>query len=317
VTARRRYRDFCTTEKNIPIFSKDWWLDSVCGYDNWDVVLVEKGGHVFASMPYQMTTQSGVVSIHIPKLTQTLGIYFKYPENQKYFRKLSFEKEMIDKVLKQLPKFDSFYQSFNYSHTNLLPFHWAGFDTVVRYTYVIDGISIEELENQLETDIRRRRRKASSVGVDVVESEDVRSFYQLNEGTFRRQKRVIPYSFEFIENLYNKCKEHGACKIIFAKDSDGAVIAGNFLIYDENTVYYLMGGMDPDKKDLGGMDVVQYAGIKFALESGRKFDFEGSMVESIEKYFRSFGAIQKPYFSVSKNNSKLLKVKRFLVEILK
>lgn len=36
------YREFCLNEKNIPIFSKDWWLDSVCGTDNWDVALVKK-----------------------------------------------------------------------------------------------------------------------------------------------------------------------------------------------------------------------------------------------------------------------------------
>ena len=82
-------------------------------------------------------------------------------------------------------------------------------------------------------------------------------------------------------------------------------------------VYYLMGGIHPDFKDMGGMDIVQFESIKFALESGRAFDFEGSMIESIEKYFRSFGAIQTPYFSISKTNSKLLKVRKLIKEILK
>lgn len=87
--------------------------------------------------------------------------------------------------------------------------------------------------------------------------------------------------------------------------------------YYDNTVYYLMGGIHPDFKDMGGMDIVQFESIKYALESGRRFDFEGSMIESIEKYFRSFGSIQTPYFHITKTNSKILKLKKVIKEILK
>ncbi len=314
---KQKYREFCKIEKDIPIFSKDWWLDSVCGYDNWDVVIVEKGGNIFATMPYVLLKKLGITTIHQPTLTQTMGVYFKYPIKQKYYKKLSFEKEMIEKILKELPAFGRFTQSFDYTHTNLLPFYWLGFDIKVNYTYVIENITIEDLEKNLETDIRRRRRKAFNEGVEVYESEDIEKFYELNKMTFIRQDRKIPYSFNFIENLYNNCKKNSACKMFFAKNKNGVVIAGNFLIYDENTVYYLMGGINPKYKDLGGMDVVQFESIKFALNDGKKFDFEGSMIESIEKYFRSFGAIQKPYFNISKTNSKLLKIRQFIKDIIK
>lgn len=49
---KEQYRQFCQNEKDIPIFSKDWWLDAVCGVDNWDVVLVEKGGQIVGALPY-------------------------------------------------------------------------------------------------------------------------------------------------------------------------------------------------------------------------------------------------------------------------
>jgi len=42
MTNKEKYREFCKTKKDISIFSKDYWLDSVCGEANWDVVLVEK-----------------------------------------------------------------------------------------------------------------------------------------------------------------------------------------------------------------------------------------------------------------------------------
>ena len=44
MTKKEKYQELCKYEKSIPIFSKDWWMDAVCGEDNWDVLLVEGGG---------------------------------------------------------------------------------------------------------------------------------------------------------------------------------------------------------------------------------------------------------------------------------
>jgi len=308
---RIKYREFCNKESIIPLFSQPWWLDTVCGQDNWSVALVEKGGNIFASMPYYIEKKYGQTIIKHPKLTQTLGIYFKYPRNQKYYKKLSFEKEMITKLIEQLPKFDKFTKSFDYNTTNLLPFYWKDFSLNVNYTYTIEKLSIEGLEKEFETDIRRRRRKAESHGVKVYESNDIEKFYELNNMTFIRQKATIPYSLEFVKRVYVATQKNRASKIFFAEYKK-QIIAASFLVFDKTNLYYLMGGINPDKRDLGGMDMVQYESIKFALESDRVFDFEGSMIESIEKYVRSFGAIQKPYFQVSKVNSKILKFKEIL-----
>ena len=312
---KEKYRTLCKKDTNIPIFIKDWWLDSVCGEDNWDIIIIEKGGQIFATMPIFTIKKKGFSYISHPKLTQTMGIYFNYPKNQKYYKKLSFEKEMIEKIIKELPKYDYFYQAFNFKYTNLLPFYWNGFTMNINYTYIIENIELEELEKRFETDIRRRRKKAKELGVIIYESEDINKFYELNNKTFKRQNRKIPYEFEFINNLYQNCKKNSAVKMFFA-EYNKSVIAVNFLIFDKKVVYYLMGGIDPEKKDLGAMDLIQYESIKFAIETNRVFDFEGSMVESIEKYFRSFGAIQKPYFSVYKTNSKILKIKKSIKEIL-
>ncbi len=317
MTNKEKYREFCTKEKNIPIFSKDWWLDSVCGKDNWDVVLVEKGGQIVASLPYYKTKKAIFDIITMPKLTQTMGVYIKYPKGQKYYKRLSWEKDMITKLTESLPHFDYFSQNFDKSITNWLPLYWKDFQQTTRYTYVIENIAIDELSKNLETDIRRRRRKANELGVVVFESDDIEKFLELNKMTFDRQNLDMPYTFEFVKKLYAVCKENNSVKMYFAKDSDENIIAANFLVYDENTVYYLMGGIDPENRDLGGMDVVQYESIKFALEGGRAFDFEGSMIESIEKYFRSFGSFQKPYFNISKTNSKLLKMRSCLKDMIK
>ena len=315
---KEKYREFCKKEGDkLSIFAKDWWLDSVCGTENWDVAVVQKGGEIFAAMPYMVREgRLNLKFIEHPKLTQAIGIYLNYQPGQKYYKRLSFEKDMVEQILEQLPRYDRFMHTFHYTFTNMLPFYWRGFSLSVNYSYVIDDISIDELERSFTDRRRKQIKKALKSGVVVEESSDIEEFYRLNSLTFKRQGREIPYSLEFIKRLYSSCSLHNAVKILRAKDSSGETIAASFLVYDASSIYYLMGGIDPNKKDLGGMDLVQLEGIKFALRSGRVFDFEGSMIESIEHYFRSFGAKQKPYYSVTKTDSKLLKIKDFIRELL-
>ena len=309
MTNKEKYRQFCDQEKTLPIFNKDWWLDAVCDKDNWDVVLVEKGGSIVGSLPYCIDRKLRFTFIRMPELTQTLGPYVTYPKNQKYYKRLSWEKEIYTALIEQLPRCVSFSQSFSPLVTNWLPFYWAGFKQTTRYTYRIANIDTDILESEYETDIRRRRRrKAENNGVFIEEINSVNDFFSINAKTFSRRNMQIPYSKAIVQNIYDSCLNHNAVKMFAAKTPDGTIIAVNFLVYDDVTVYYLMGGIDPDKKDFGGMDLIQHHSILFALTTGRIFDFEGSMIESIEKYFRSFGAIQIPYFHVQKTNSKIYQV---------
>ena len=312
MTEKEKYKVFCEKQMDIPIFSQYWWLDIVCGEDNWDVKLFEKGGHIMASMPYYTKKAAIFNIITIPRLTQTMGIYFKYSKGQKYYKRLSFEKEAINSLLDKLPKYDYFLQKMPYTFTNWQPFYWKNFKQTTVYTYILDyNTSYEEIEKGLENDIRRRKKKAIENNVRIIESDDIEVFYNLNKLTFDRQNIDIPYSYSLVKNLYEGAKSKKSVKLILAYVDDKP-ISGGFFIYDKNSVYYLMGGVDPSYKDLGGMDLILLEVIKFAIESKRVFDFEGSMVESIEKYFRSFGAVQKPLLQITKINSKILKIREFV-----
>jgi lipid II:glycine glycyltransferase (peptidoglycan interpeptide bridge formation enzyme) len=294
------------------------WLDNVCEAGmEWDVILYEKGGEIRGSFVYVIQKKHGMTLITLPKLTQFLGPYIKYPEGQKYGKRLSWEKEVMNYFIDHLPKYDDFNMNFHHTVTNWLPFYWKGFKQTTRYTYRIDkDTKTDELSKNLETDIRRRRKKAQHSGVEVVESDDIEQFYRLNTMTFDRQGIEIPYSLEFIKNLYRKLKEKNACKIFVATHEKKAIAAA-FLVYDTRSVFYLMGGLDSNRKELGGMDMVLYRSIEFALDNRLDFDFEGSMVESIEKYFRSFGAVQTPYHKVMKTRSKLWSLRNCIKDLVR
>jgi len=312
---KQKYKQFAKKE-NLPIFMQPSWLDSVCQNGmEWDVILYEKGGEIWGSFVYVIKKKFGFTLITMPKLTQLLGPYIKYPKGQKYYKKLSWEKEIMNYFIDNLPKFDYFNMNFHYSITNWLPFYWRGFKQTTRYTYVVENnLTIEELSKNFETDIRRRRRKAEKLGVIVEKSDDLEMLYNLAYYTFKRQNIKTPYSFDFLKKIYENNKDN--IKINLAKYKD-KYIAGNLLLVDDERVIYLIGGIDSEYKDIGAMDLVLCESVKYALENNKIFDFEGSMIESIEKYFRSFGAIQKPYFQITKTNSKILKLRECLKDLLR
>src|SRR5699024_9271998 len=122
-----------------PIFSRDWWLDTVIGEDYWDVVIVEKNNEIIASLPYLHTRKLGFTISAMPKLTQNLGPWIKYPANPDYLyaNKIAFEKKILNQLICQLPEFSYFNQNFNHKVTNWLPFYWNGYQQTTRYTYII------------------------------------------------------------------------------------------------------------------------------------------------------------------------------------
>ncbi len=311
------YREFCEQEETIPIFSQAWWLDSVCG-DAWNVCLVEKGGEIVASMPYIIKNRYGFTLLSQPALTQNLGPWLK-PSQAKYSKMLSQQKDLMETLIDQLPHYDYFNQNWHYSQTNWLPFYWHGFEQTTKYTYVLEDLSDvdsvwEGFEAKIRTDVRKAENK---IGVKVLTDLPIDDFIELNEMIFIRQDMIMPYKASFVKKLAETAKKRNQCKWFIAQDDKGQNHAGVLIIWDQQSAYYLMGGGNPELRNSGATSLCMWEAIKFASTVTSRFDFEGSMIEPIERFFRGFGAKQKSYFAVSHKPSKFLNTMLCLKKVIK
>ena len=99
----------------------------------------------------------------------------------------------------------------------------------------------------------------------------------------------------------------------FVSFQNNQPIAASFCIFDNNKVYYLLGGYDSKNKHQGAGALAVDAAIKHSKEKGIIiFDFEGSMLPEVEKYFRGFGGDLIPYYSVNKAKLPLEIVLKFI-----
>ena len=131
-------------------------------------------------------------------------------------------------------------------------------------------------------------------------AKDIETFLTLLDMSFARQNRKMPINADLIRNAVQKAIECEQGRLMLAVDEQGKAHSGAFFLYDKKVCYYLLGGQDPEYKSDGSQNLLLYKGIEFATTVSEYFDFEGSMVEGIENFFRQFGGIQVINYHVAK-----------------
>lgn len=306
-TKKEIYRLLCGQEPSIPLFSRDWWLDAVAGPEGWDVALIEKGGQIVATMPYLQQRRAGFMISTQPWLTLSLGPWLR-PSNAKLPRRLAQEKELLQGLIEQLPRFDHFEQKWHYDRTNWLPFRWAGFRQTTDYSYVIPDLSdLNYVWEGFQENIRKEIRKASGrMQLCVRDDRSLEDLMRLNRMSFQRQGKALPYPVSLVQRIDEACAARNARRVFIAEDVSGRQHAAVYIVWDDKSAYYLLGGGDPALRCSGAASLCMWEAIRFASTVTRQFDFCGSTEEPIENFVRAFGGKQCPYFSVSKTPSRML-----------
>lgn len=283
------------------IFEKEWWLDSVAG-GNWEYITIEKkNGDIMASFPIYKTKHLGWKTLKVPPLTQTLGIYIE-ETGAKLTKTLEREKKIINQIINNLPlgyQYD-FYLDINNSY--VLPFVWAGFKVEPMFSYRIEDLTDLDkvwagFKENIKTDIRKAERK-----VKVIEENNIELLIAMQKKTFERQGRKFPLDENIIRNIDSASDKHNSRLFLCAIDNEGNIHAATYFVFDENRCYYLMSGGDPKYRNSGATSLLVWEGIKRASERVKIFDFEGSMIEDIERFIRGFGAAPHTYYHVKKLN---------------
>src|SRR5690606_13716638 len=96
------------------------------------------------------------------------------------------------------------------------------------------------------------------------------------------------------------------------EDGGGRQHAGVYIVWDSESAYYIMGGGDPELRNSGATSYCMWEAIRFSATVSRRFDFEGSMIEPVERFFRAFGAELTPYFQISRSKSLILGTVNFV-----
>jgi hypothetical protein len=300
------YNDFVASSPQGTLFCTTWWLDAVAP-GQYEVLSVKKGGTIHAAWPivlFRRSVRGGFIGM--PPLTPWLGILYRPPASPKLTTRLSNEKELAVALIEKVPAFGSLAVNFHRSFDYWLPLYWQSFEQMTRYTYVLLDLSdLDVIWDGMRSNIRREIRKARKEDVGVTDITDIDSFLEIHKMTFERRGMKLPYDEEIVHRIDIACRAHNCRKMLAARGSEGDIHAVAYIVWDDKSAYYLMGGGDPDKRTSGATSLLMWEAIQFAATVTQAFDFEGSMIESVERFFRAFGATPCPYYAISKVNSPL------------
>ena len=278
------------------VFEQPWWLDAVAP-NIWKEIFVKEEDEIIARWPIVIKGNC----ILMPKLTQTLGFWLseRILESDPYYNK---RKKIINLLLEQLPKNKSIKIRLDHKINYFLPMHWNNFVIYPCISYRINDLSdIDSIFNSFNYNVRKHIKTASK-NVIIKTIDDIELLLTLMEKTFKLQNRKYPISRNLIRNIYSSCKEYQACKLLYAFDKDENLHSGSLFVYDKNVCYHLIQGSDPKYRNSRANSLLIWEGIKFASTVSKTFDFEGSMIEGIENFFRQFGGTPIVYYQIRKQN---------------
>ena len=221
---------------------------------------------------------------------------------QNKFSIMNQQRHIIESVVRYLEEKskDIITLSLSSDIIDTLPFYWNKYKVNVYYTFKIllkDNDESSILKN-MSVKTRNLIKKAKKDGITADESTDVNILKKLVNKTFSRQNKKFPR--KFMEKVLKEFPP-GRNSFLFISWKGKYPIAAVYCVYDRKVAYNLMTGYDHERSHSGAQSLAIYKAILKAQSLGLEiFDFEGSMVQNIEKFFRGFGGALVPYYRVSK-----------------
>lgn len=297
MSPKEQYILFCA-EHELPLFFQPQWLNT-CRL-SWDVLILEKE-LVQAFWVFHLEKKLGFTFIRNQHLIPYSGLIFS--DNKIAIQQ---KQDFVNEFMNQLPEADVF--SIDLSTDVPLEIQFKNLITSTKITNIISLESKAQIFAGFQAALQRQIRKAEK-NLHIVEIDDLDLFYALHQKTFEKQNQKAKIPIEVYETYWQTCKLMECGKLFFIKDDQQNTHAALWMVWDHTTAYYLAGGTDHTFYGSGAMSKLMWHAIETAIDKKLKyFDFEGSMLPSVNTFFRKFGPVEKKYLHLEKINSTMYKI---------
>jgi lipid II:glycine glycyltransferase (peptidoglycan interpeptide bridge formation enzyme) len=256
----------------------------------------------------------GVSLMRTPVLTPYLGPHIFYPSDLKESRRDSYEHETVSELMKLLPQIKEWHLALPPGMKQAGLFKQYKLRTEVQQTFLV---SLGDTEINLFTNIKesaRRNIKQAEKELTITEDKtSVHKLYEFQENTLAGKGKKLAYNEQMLVELMEACGDHHAGALWVARNR-ATIEAIVWQVWDDTTNYYLMGGQNPESNGSKAMTLLLWHCIKDSKNKGlTTFDFEGSMDEGVERFFRNFGGKRELYLVLQKNESLIWRIKKQLI----
>ncbi len=298
--SREHYEAFARNCPSLPLFLQPWWLDAASGDGNWVPVVVLHEGVPVGVWPVPLRKKGPFTVAGMLHLTDYLGPWMP-----------SLSIPLVEELKESFPKYDVFCQNILPGLEFLFLPGQKGWEIKERHTRCILDLK-EWNETQMLPRARASLKKAKA-NLQVCETQDSDRVWVLLKMSFERQNLAVPFPEAVYRSLFQAGESRGCLRAWVAFDPVSRRDCSTVAIFnDQSTAYYLLGGNDPDLRNMNGSSLVLFHAIVEMQRTMERFDFLGSMIPSVDSFFESLGGKRATVLEVSHLRSPLLRVAKFI-----
>lgn len=257
-------------------YGYSWYLDVVC--DNWGAYVWNDYDVV---MPIPFRKKYFISYVHPPLWILELGLFYQNIG----FSHIDFYEALLEKF-----RFVELRLNAQNIHVTTSPKFESKYFQQLSLNADYDG-----LYKSYRSDRKKDLKKAIKFELKPVWLDDSKKLIALfKDNVGRRTPEIKKKDYENLEQLINTCVERNTGEVLSIYQGDQLVASGFFLKH-QKTITILCSSTDFSNRNNGANTFLIDTAIQKYLSDYETFNFGGSSMASIAKYFFSFGAEEVSY----------------------
>jgi hypothetical protein len=262
-----------------------WYLDNVAA--NWDGLV---WGDYEMVMPLTWNKKYGTEYLYQPFFTQQLGI----------FSPKKIKEDTIRKFLLAIPEKYKFIE-INLNCANTVEAN--GFKTSEKRNLILNlNRTYTEIQQDYSENLRRNLKKARSANLHIhthIKPEKLVDFYAENTG--KKVKEWHPKYKHMLHRIIYNAMHYNMGQLCAVHNEKGELISADFFLYSKKRVVNLLPASNVEGKKLYAMAHLLNYMVQTHANKEMVLDFEGSSIEGVARFYKSFGAEEQNYRYLKKN----------------
>jgi len=275
------------------LFHEYWWLEAVTA-GRFSEVEVRQGDYLVGRLPFSVIKRKGLRHLCMPEFTRLLGPLVNSGDGKLQTRMMN-RLSTVGSLIKRLPPFDSFklvadpLADDGLTAVDALAFQSHGFRVGYQCTFHLDcRPDLELIQAGMESRVRQNIRRAEErFTVETIDDPDrFVAFYMEN---LRKTNRKSYTPFNQFSVLFSQCRARNCGLVLAAMQPSGVPAAMTFIVWDSDTMYYLLTTRAPGEKDNGSVSLLIWSAMQRAHDLGLTFDLDGVTTAGTARFLSGFG----------------------------
>lgn len=301
---KEEWRRYCALHAMVPLYFLDWYWDANCNDPKeWQVIIYKKDDNIVGAFPFCYSIRKGLFFIENPWQVARGGIWIEIEDSMSMEKKQRIFSEVVNYIVSKLPRYDFLNIRMDTFFDNWSAFYWNGFEAVPQYTYTICNRGSADLKSTFSKKRRQRINTALKKYEVKINSITVDEYWEFFKKTYDAKRENISFSKEMFKKLIAALSEHKAVQIRSAYDME-RIVAVQVVFVDSNRIYYHFCTQLQDTMD--AQSLLVYDAMQYAMNTGRTFDFEGSMIKGAAEFALSFNPKSEIIYHIYKKSNKYL-----------